>query len=106
MSPRHSIGCCPICGGGLCGIRVFDDPSDTGSLHGLIICDECDAIWLEPNLSSQHQYPDAERPCSPITGQPIWGERSRWASSDEVEALGWSAAVDHELDCEPESDFA
>lgn len=129
MSPQHSIDFCPICGGGLCGIRIIGAPAvndtedapaqppldqqasaiDPASItqtqpHGLVICDECEAIWLEPDISTVHQYPDLENAVSPISGQPIWGDGSRWASMEDVELLGWTEAVNPELDAELDVD--
>lgn len=120
-TPLHSIDFCPICGGGLCGIRIIESmsaenpesnkeiatDSETSSLlqpHGLVICDECEAIWLEPDVSTVHQYPDLENAASPVNGQPIWGDGSRWASMEEIELLGWSEAVNPELDAEVDLD--
>ena len=40
MNPFHSIGFCPVCGGGLCGVRLCSEDSP----HGLISFDECEAI--------------------------------------------------------------
>lgn len=128
MTPLHSIDFCPICGGGLCGIRIIgsppagsaeDSPVENAAenaavansefdsqthLHGLVICDECEAIWLEPDVSTVHQYADLENAVSPINGQPIWGGSSRWASMEEIELLGWTEAVNRELDAEVDFD--
>lgn len=104
MSPNHSIGFCPICGGGLCGIRVCGFPvgnegeSESAPLHGFIVCDECEAIWLQPDLATAHQYPDAVDPQCPICYEPLWGDRGRWANLDEVALLGWAGCVCRDLD--------
>jgi len=110
VSPKHSIGFCPICGGGLCGIRIcgVDRVSADAHLaqstdhepaaHGFVICDECDATWLVPDLETVHQYPDIEKACCPICSQPLWSEASRWADWREIESLGWEFAVDRDLD--------
>lgn len=97
--PIHSIAKCPVCGGGLCGIRICsgDDPTQASPGLGFVMCDECEAIWLEPDTSSEHLYVEPESPLCPICRGGLWGT-SRWANADEVESLGWSAAVDHELD--------
>ncbi|WP_068260593.1 hypothetical protein [Rubripirellula obstinata] len=126
----HSIDFCPICGGGLCGIRIIgslpadsnnDDSADSATAtasataadaqnsslaqpHGLVICDECEAIWLEPDVSTVHQYPDLEKAASPVNGMPIWGDGSRWASMEDIEWLGWTEAVNPELDAELDAD--
>ncbi|QDT06977.1 hypothetical protein K227x_54010 [Rubripirellula lacrimiformis] len=108
MSPKHSIDFCPVCGGGLCGIRVCgvaDENSEdrfakTGSTepHGLIICDECEAIWLEPDIATPHQYPAIEDAQCPICHDPLWGKQSRWANMDDIEMLNWQYAVNPDLD--------
>lgn len=96
-TPCHSIGFCPVCGDGLCGIRAY--PTDDGSLYGLIICDECDAIWTEPDLSAKPYFPDAQDERSPIDAQPIWGATSHWADLRECALLGWLGAIDPILHC-------
>ncbi len=116
MSPLHSIDFCPICGGGLCGIRICgvdeEGASDrfarTGSdaPHGMVVCDECDAIWLEPDLTTAHQYPDVEDARCPICGLSLWGNNSRWATSEDVAALGWEFAVNPDLDAASDEEIA
>ncbi|TWU42398.1 hypothetical protein [Novipirellula artificiosorum] len=107
MSPKHSIDFCPICGGGLCGVRICglrrqDNQMASGG-HGLIVCDECEAIWLEPDVSAPHQYPDACDARCPICNEPLWGAQSRWADADDLELLAWSRFVNHDLDVQTES---
>ena len=106
MSPKHSIDFCPICVGGLCGIRICgvgpqqSDPPSIGSIapHGLVVCDECEAIWLDPDLSTAHQYPAAEDARCPICKDALWGESNRWADTSDIELLGWEFAVNPALD--------
>lgn len=118
MSPKHSIDFCPICGGGLCGIRICgierDDDSvakrfsATGSTepHGLILCDECEAIWLEPDTSTAHQYPDVEDAKCPICKEALFGPAGRWASADDIETLNWRYAVNPDLDMAGDEELA
>ena len=106
-TPLHSIDFCPICGGGLCGIRIVGDlPSceNKRSFEALIVCDECEAIWSEPDVSTVHRYPDLENAVSPVGGQPLWGEGSRWATAQDIEAIGWTEAVNPELDASEDAD--
>ncbi len=116
MGPKHSIGFCPICGGGLCGIRICGIDSEAADAasprladnqsHGLVICDECEATWLAPDLDTAHQYPDIEDARCPICGEPLWGRQSRWASWHDIQSLGWEFAVDRKLDAIPDEGIA
>ncbi len=92
MHPRFSLGQCPICEGGLCGIRIcgIDSPHP----HGLVVCDECEAIWRSPDLSSPHQYTDSVDARCPVCARELWGENSRWADWDDVVRLGWQSMID------------
>ena len=127
MSPKHSIDYCPICGGGLCGIRICGlshseqrdatherrdaATHDAASAnvpdepHGLIVCDECEAIWLEPDTSTDHVYPSAECSACPVCLEPLWGAQSRWATRADVQRLGWSSAVNSALDAGSDEEF-
>lgn len=104
VSPKHSIDFCPICGGGLCGVRVCGlnaddhDAANSQPPHGLVVCDECEAIWLEPDITSDHQYPTLGDARCPICCEPLWGSNSRWADLADVDAIGWRNAVNQELD--------
>ncbi len=108
MRPKHSVAACPICGGGLCGIRICG--LDRGGaehrlarygydgIHGLVVCDECDAIWLEPDVNSEHQYPSVVDARCPLCDEPLWGPQSRWAEAGDVKKLRWESAVDTSLE--------
>ncbi len=108
MSPQHSIDFCPLCGGGLCGIRIcgFQREGDLAQdsrinaefPHGLVVCDECDAIWLEPDLTTAHQYPDVENAKCPICHDALWGPNSRWANRSDLARLQWDMAINPALD--------
>lgn len=106
MTPTHSIDICPICGGGLLGIRICpgqqastQSQADAGNRdpHGLIICDECEAIWLEPDSSAMHLYPSAQSPQCPVCDASLWND-THWATAEEVNRLGWIDAVNRDLD--------
>lgn len=96
MTPLHSIDFCPICGGGLCGVRLCG--TDQEHPHGLVVCDECEAIWLQPDTTTQHRYADAEAARCPRCDAPLWGAQSRWATLEDCERLGWQHAVNPALD--------
>jgi hypothetical protein len=116
VSPKHSIDFCPICGGGLCGIRICGvDPQNAAKRfeklgndapHGLVVCDECEAIWLEPDITTAHQYPDIEEAKCPICEEALWGQESRWANVDDVVSLGWEFAVNPDLDATTDEGIA
>lgn len=101
--PSHSVANCPLCGGGLCGIRICtgDDPTQSMPESGFVMCDECEAVWLEPDVTADHIYVDPEKPKCPICRSQLW-HNSRWANRDEVKTLGWISAIDPNLDASPD----
>lgn len=100
-APWVHIGECPFCVDGLCRIRVCDH---TGTSHLYAMCDECEAMWIEPTTESAKQFPDAEQPCCPRCPGPLFGPRSRWAEpQDLVDAVWQSAAI---VDFPSETDAA
>ncbi|SMP39174.1 hypothetical protein SAMN06265222_101266 [Neorhodopirellula lusitana] len=98
---RHHVSACPICGGGLCGVRAYFDSPESLS-YGLVICDECEAIWLQPDTQGVHVYADAEAPVSPVNGLGLYDPTvSRWANAEDIQKLGWSASIDDSLTYDP-----
>jgi hypothetical protein len=97
--PLHSIATCPICGGGLCGVRICtgDDPTEAMPGGGFVMCDECEAVWMEPDVATEHVYVDPEKPQCPICRSGLWSG-SRWADRNEVQSLGWASSMDPKLD--------
>lgn len=77
---------------------MSDSPTTAQHEHGLVVCDECEAIWLNPNIESRHQYSDSEDARCPMCGDPLWGNSSHWASMAEIDELGWAYAIDRTLD--------
>ena len=94
-APLHSIGICPVCGAGLCGVRVYE--GGEAGIYPLAICDECEAIWTEPDLDRKPIFPDPEDARSPVDGQPLWGESSHWADLQEIAFVGWDDHIESEL---------
>ncbi len=88
--PVHSVDLCPLCGCGLCGIRVCG--MNTDHPHGLVVCDECEALWTEPDTTSEHQWRDAEDPRCPICNESLWSSNGRWALREDLERIGWQDA--------------
>lgn len=100
-SMRHNISSCPVCGGGLCGIRAFFD-QDAVLIHGLVVCDECEAIWLQPDTQGVHVYADPESPLCPLSGMGLYDSKvSRWANASDVAMLGWTDRIAHDLTFDP-----
>lgn len=87
----YDVGSCPICGDGLRGVRICCG-------RPVIVCDECDAVWSSPDL--EDRLPSRADPVCGKCGAELWGERARWATREEIEAVGWwpqvrqSAAAD------------
>ncbi|MCC9644251.1 hypothetical protein LOC71_18395 [Rhodopirellula sp. JC740] len=102
-NPRYSVGSCPICEQGLCSIRACGLVNDRPT-YGLVVCDECEAIWLQPDLNGVHVYADAENPKCPVDQSHLYRGNSRWATPSDIDQLGWSDAVNPDLTYDPDSD--
>jgi hypothetical protein len=82
------VGTCSVCGGGNVGIRV----SASGCcIVGL--CDECDAVWLEPRLTRAPLFPEQPHLPCPDHGSSLRDAGSHWADRGEVEAAGWADVI-------------
>ena len=92
-------GNCPVCQCGLRRIRVSETAD--GELRGYVLCDECEAIWLTPDATSDYRFPRAEKPECPVSGGPLYGPQSRWATVSDVQALGWLDQVTIDTGIEP-----
>ena len=94
-APWIHIGECPLCVNGLCRLRYCED--DHGAAHLFAMCDECEAIWLEPSTSAPAQFPDACEPLCPLCARPLYGPQAHWARSEEVLDLNWNEAAIFDL---------
>lgn len=103
-SPWIHIGQCPICTDGLCRVRCSEASDGAKLLYAM--CDECEAIWVEPSTSAQHQFPDAEDPLCPLTKVPLYGSTSRWATIDDICGTAWEneVIIDIPSDVSPQSE--
>jgi hypothetical protein len=81
------LGTCPVCEGGLRRVRTCG--LHTSEIHGLIICEECEAMWTDPGEGATHKYGVSESPACPICHQAIWSDNSRWSTVEDVCLLGW-----------------
>ncbi len=86
-SPLIYAGICPKCEGGVCRVRLCGVAAK--QLHGMVLCDECEAMWTSPDLKAPPTYLDPENPTSARTGESIWDESNRWATVEDVCLLGW-----------------
>ena len=82
------VGFCPVCGEGTLGLRVCGGQEDV-----VVLCDECDAVWLYPDCEGEAIYPEQPHLPCPQCGASLVEEPAHWASADEIESCGWSAAV-------------
>jgi hypothetical protein len=71
-----------------------------GTKHLFAMCDECEAIWLQPSTTSPHQFPDAEDPICPLTSIPLYGSNSRWATTEDIKGTDWENEVVVDLPCD------
>tara|TARA_R110002095_G_scaffold210856_1_gene198393 strand:+ start:515 stop:787 length:273 start_codon:yes stop_codon:yes gene_type:complete len=84
----YYVGTCPFCEQGSLGIRICSKAGDV-----VLLCDECDALWLSTRLTEKPLFPrepDLPCPCCPgnLTESP-----SHWADLGEIYQRGWVAAV-------------
>jgi hypothetical protein len=88
--PWIHIGECPFCVNGLCRIRCCDYQQGP---HLFAMCDECEAIWLEPTTDSPKLFPDADQPQCPICSGSLYGPATRWAESQDLKGTRWEEAA-------------
>ncbi len=94
-SPWIYAGNCPVCECGLRRVRVTRTPE--GRLQGFVMCDECEATWLTPDITSPYRFPDPDDPRSPVADVSLYGPQSHWATLDEVRDLQWLDQVTIDL---------
>lgn len=87
-SPWVYIGECPICVNGIARVRTC---AGGAGVHFFAVCDECEAMWVEPDTSSQIQFADAVDPRCPICSAALYGEQSHWSVPQELDQTEWSA---------------
>lgn len=95
------VGNCPCCDQGLLGIRICCEDE-----IGLIVCDECEAIWLEPARCTPAIFTEQPDSRCPRCDRPIWQPPSHWAAADEVERLGWQREVVGEFPDESDDEIS
>lgn len=77
---------CPFCEQ---GARRFYKCSDNKTL--VLLCDECDSIWLDPTKTDEQEAIFASAPDYKIPGLQcaLFGEAADWATESEIHAYGW-----------------
>lgn len=89
----YYTGICPACEQGTLGLRICSSQQDL-----VILCDECDALWLSPDTSTPPLFPDQpELPCPACEGN-LMDPPAHWASLGELFQRGWLPAVKGETD--------
>ena len=86
-------GSCPICGTGTRGFRMCSDKTSI-----VVMCDECDSIWLDAERLQACNVVYAEPPEYLLPGLAcsIAAPSSKWATRTEVEACGWGDLISGE----------
>lgn len=88
--PWIYLGNCPACKEGLVRVRAS---GSAGARKLYALCDECEAYWLEPDISREPRFPDPENQICPVTGGDMFGEQSSWATEAEVAGSEWQEKV-------------
>jgi hypothetical protein len=83
-------GECPICG---TGNRAVFRCGDGGTF--VVMCDECDAVWLDPGSLGPADSVFTQEPQFRIPGTEasLVGPGAGWATAEEVERIGWARYV-------------
>lgn len=84
----YYVGTCSVCEQGNLGIRICSKEADA-----LILCDECDALWLSTDLTDLPLFleqPNLPCPCCPGN---LTDSSAHWASFREIYKKGWIDAV-------------
>jgi hypothetical protein len=76
---------CPVCGTISLSIRVCGGEDE----EIIVLCEECDAIWLEPDLSGEPYFPEEHNMLCPSGKGTIASPESYWANEAQIKAKGW-----------------
>lgn len=77
---------CPICKDGVIGFRGC-----TPGIQIVLMCDECDAVWLDPNTISSAIALSLQGPDFSVPGWncTIRSPLARWATREEIIQVHW-----------------
>jgi hypothetical protein len=82
---------CPVCGVVALGIRVC-----VGTDESLIVlCDECDSIWLDPELKDGSYASEHPEWLCPDSDRTLKSPKSYWATEEQIKAIGWWQYIVH-----------
>jgi hypothetical protein len=83
-------GLCACCEAGVLGIRRCDDGATL-----VLMCEECDAVWLDPADRSIEVARYADIGTFELPGLPLklGGGAAGWATRADVARAGWSRHV-------------
>ena len=80
---------CPFCSDN--GLVGFWKCSDETIMR---MCDECNAVWHDPNsISSIDAFYPTGLEFLVAEGCSLRGPRAGWATSAEIEAIGWQSLI-------------
>lgn len=90
-------GSCPVCGDGLRRPRFCADA--LGEKHFYLLCDECEALWLDPDDASEQKYASMEDPMCPICSAEMYGNQAGWVEepdlqTEQLAGLAWSSRLE------------
>ncbi|WP_298869096.1 hypothetical protein [uncultured Gimesia sp.] len=89
----YYIGTCPFCEQGNLGVRICSKIE-----HTVILCDECDALWLSPEITEKPVFlEEPNLPCPNCLGN-LTDAPARWSSLGEIFMRGWISAIKGETD--------
>lgn len=75
--PKLVVGACPFCEQGALGIRV-----SASGMRVVALCDECDAVWLDPAVKDGPHFPEQPHLPCPGDGSPLRDTPARWADRE------------------------
>ena len=84
----YHVGICPICQEGALGIRICG-----GCGTAVALCDECDALWLDPTCAEPPIFLEQPAGPCPNCAASLYQDPAHWADQVEIEQLGWTDLV-------------
>jgi hypothetical protein len=86
---------CPLCSTPTCHIGLAFWRCGDGTTI-VVLCPECEAVWLGPRQISDQNGLSAGLPPGLIRelGIQLGGPAAGWASEDEINGVGWLGEVD------------